>query len=442
MKEITSQILAEILGCDAAQADIVINNISTDSRQVDEHSLFIALRGEHFDAHDFVADVAAKGCPLAVVDHLLQNVPAEKQLVVKDTLEAYGKIGAYNRSQFKGTVIGLTGSAGKTTTKEEIAFLLSHFAKTYATAGNHNNQIGVPQSLCELDMDARYAVIEMGMSSKGEISHSVSLVKPDIAVVTNVYPMHIEFFPNFEGIAHAKAEIFEGLPAQGGIAIINEDTNFADILKAEAIKHNAKIITFGKNTHPTDNFTTQEQGEQYLYNAWCALTVVQALGLDVNKAASYIKDFGALDGRGKHHTLAIHGGKYTLIDDSYSGQPEAMKLGIEALDKSQTKGRKIVVLGKMAELGDTSKARHIEIGKLLANSSIDVVVGVCPEMKDMLAQLPANKQQYYFENKDQVADFLLNKLLQNNDTVLIKGARYSSKLYQVTEELLKKGSAA
>ncbi len=442
MKEITSQKLAEILGCDAAQADIVINKISTDSRQVDEHSLFIALRGEHFDAHDFVADVAAKGCPLAVVDHLLQNVPAEKQLVVKDTLEAYGKIGAYNRSQFKGTVIGLTGSAGKTTTKEEIAFLLSHFAKTYATAGNHNNQIGVPQSLCELDMDARYAVIEMGMSSKGEISHSISLVKPDIAVVTNVYPMHIEFFPNFEGIAHAKAEIFEGLPAQGGIAIINEDTNFADILKAEAIKHNAKIITFGKNTHPTDNFTTQEQGEQYLYNAWCALTVVQALGLDVNKAASYIKDFGALDGRGKHHTLAIHGGKYTLIDDSYSGQPEAMKLGIEALDKSQTKGRKIVVLGKMAELGDTSKARHIEIGKLLANSSIDVVVGVCPEMKDMLAQLPANKQQYYFENKDQVADFLLNKLLQNNDTVLIKGARYSSKLYQVTEELLKKGSAA
>lgn len=442
MKEITSQKLAEILGCNATQADIVINKVSTDSRLVDEHSLFIALRGERFDAHDFVKDVVAKGCPLAVVDHLLQNVPAEKQLVVKDTLEAYGKIGAYNRSQFKGTVIGLTGSAGKTTTKEEIAFLLSHFAKTYATAGNHNNQIGVPQSLCELDMDARYAVIEMGMSSKGEISHSVSLVKPDIAVVTNVYPMHIEFFPNFEGIAHAKAEIFEGLPAQGGIAIINEDTNFADILKAEAIKHNAKIITFGKNTHPTDNFTTQEQGEQYLYNAWCALTVVQALGLDVNKAASYIKDFGALDGRGKHHTLAIHGGKYTLIDDSYSGQPEAMKLGIEALDKSQTKGRKIVVLGKMAELGDTSKARHIEIGKLLANSSIDVVVGVCPEMKDMLAQLPANKQQYYFENKDQVADFLLNKLLQNNDTVLIKGARYSSKLYQVTEELLKKGSAA
>ena len=118
MKEITSQKLAEILGCDVAQADIAINKISTDSRQVDEHSLFIALRGERFDAHDFVADVVAKGCPLAVVDHLLKDIPAEKQLVVKNTLEAYGKIGAYNRNQFRGTVIGLTGSAGKTTTKE------------------------------------------------------------------------------------------------------------------------------------------------------------------------------------------------------------------------------------------------------------------------------------------------------------------------------------
>ncbi len=442
MNEISSQKLAEILDCSPTPVDVVINKVSTDSRQIDEHSLFIALRGERFDAHDFAADVVAQGCPLIVVDHLLKNIPVEKQLIVSDTLEAYGKIGAYNRSQFKGTVIGLTGSAGKTTTKEEIAFLLSHFAKTYATAGNHNNQVGVPQSLCELDMDARYAVIEMGMSSKGEISHSVSLVKPDIAVVTNVYPMHIEFFPNFEGIAHAKAEIFEGLPAQSGIAIINEDTNFADILKTEAAKHEAKIVTFGKDIHPTDNFSTQEQGEQYLYNAWCALTVVQVLGLDVEKAAAYIKDFGALDGRGKHHTLALKNGTYTLIDDSYSGQPEAMKLGIESLDKSQTAGRKIVVLGKMAELGNTSKARHIEIGKILANSSIDVVVGVCPEMKDMLAQLPSTKQQYYFENKDNVADFLLNKLLQNNDTVLIKGARYSSKLYQVTEELLKNGKVA
>lgn len=441
MEKISSHKLAEILGCSAANlANINIDNVSTDSRNINSTTLFIALKGERFDAHDFVADVIAKGCPLVVVNHLVEGVPAEKQLVVDDTLKAYGKIGAYNRSRYKGTVIGLTGSAGKTTTKEEIAFLLRKFASVYATGGNHNNFVGVPQSLCEIDMNSRYAVIEMGMSAKGEISYLTNLVKPDIAVITNVYPMHIEFFENFEGIARAKAEIFEGLPPNGGVAIINADTNFTDILQQCAIEHGAKIMLFGKNYQPNAKFTTQEQGEQYQYNAWCALKVVEALGLDVTKAATYIKDFGALDGRGKQHTLKLpNGGIYTLIDDSYSGQPEAMKLAIKSLAAAKCDGRKVVVLGKMAELGDTSLAQHKDVGKLLAKTDIDIVVGVCVEMKDMLAELPADKTQYYFENKDGLAQFLLNKLLQNGDKVLIKGARYSSKLYQVTDELLKLG---
>lgn len=441
MEKISSHKLAEILGCSAANlANINIDNVSTDSRNINSTTLFIALKGERFDAHDFVADVIAKGCPLVVVNHLVEGIPAEKQLVVDDTLKAYGKIGAYNRSRYKGTVIGLTGSAGKTTTKEEIAFLLRKFASVYATGGNHNNFVGVPQSLCEIDMNSRYAVIEMGMSAKGEISYLTNLVKPDIAVITNVYPMHIEFFENFEGIARAKAEIFEGLPPNGGVAIINADTNFTDILQQCAIEHGAKIMLFGKNYQPNAKFTTQEQGEQYQYNAWCALKVVEALGLDVTKAATYIKDFGALDGRGKQHTLKLpNGGIYTLIDDSYSGQPEAMKLAIKSLAAAKCDGRKVVVLGKMAELGDTSLAQHKDVGKLLAKTDIDIVVGVCVEMKDMLAELPADKTQYYFENKDGLAQFLLNKLLQNGDKVLIKGARYSSKLYQVTDELLKLG---
>ena len=442
MEKISAKKLAEILGCNDNVAAAEIDKISTDSRKVDEHTLFIALKGERFDAHDFVKDVIAAGCPLAVVERLLPDVPAQNQLVVEDTLKAYGKIGAYNRSLFKGTVIGLTGSAGKTTTKEEIAFLLSKFAPTYATGGNHNNFVGVPQSLCEMDMNAEYAVIEMGMSAKGEISYLTNLVKPDIAIVTNVYPMHIEFFNNFEEIAYAKAEIFEGLQA-GGTAVINADTNFAEVLEKQARLKTDKVIKFGKNIHPDAVFTTPESGEQYLYNAWCALSVVQALGLDVKKAASHIKDFGALAGRGKQHKLQLSsGGTYTLIDDSYSGQPEAMIIAIKNLHQMPTEGRKIAVLGKMAELGDTSKARHEEIGKVLAATNIDIVIGVCPEMKDMLAQLPAQKTQFYFENKDEVADFLLNKLLQNGDTILIKGARYSSKMYQVAEELIEKGAKA
>ena len=454
MIKINSKKLVEILGSTSQVVDVDIENVVTDSRIAKRGDLFVAIKGDKFDAHDFVKDVIANGVELVVVEKMIPSVPVTRQIVVANSVDAYGKIGAYNRSQFKGTVVGLTGSAGKTTTKEEIKYILSRFAPTYATKGNHNNHIGVPISLCEIEMNADYAVIEMGMSSKGEISKLVSYTKPDIAVITNVYPMHIEFFDSFEGIAEAKAEIFEGLK-EGGTAIINEDTNFADILKKKADEHHAKIVSYGKKnilSKTDDNkieaeiggkkvsFELSGQGEHHIYNALCALTVADELGLDVVKAAESLIDFGALDGRGRQWRLKFAKGVYTLIDDSYSGQPESMKLGIETLNKMKVSGRKIAVLGKMAELGDYSKPKHIEIGQTLAKTDVDVVVGVCPEMKDMLAQLPSGIEQHYFENKEGLDEFLLNKLLQNNDTVLIKGARYSSKLYQVAESLIKSGS--
>lgn len=437
MEKISSEDIVRVTFSTSKIVHTEITNVTTDSRKAAKGSLFVAIKGENFDGHNFVKTAIENGCELVIVSHLVSDVDECRQIVVKDTVEAYGLLGAYNRSRFKGTVIGLTGSAGKTTTKEEIKHMLSAFGKTYATGGNHNNHIGVPQSLLEMDMDAEYAVIEMGMSSKGEISKLVSYVTPDIALITNVYPMHIEFFDNFEEIAEAKAEIFEGLK-QGGTAIINEDTNFADILKLRAKEHNAKIILFGKNNHYEGELNLEQDGEIQRYNAWAALSVAQALKLDLNKAAVALKDFGALDGRGKKHILNLPAsGTYTLIDDSYSGQPEAMKIAIKSLDEMPCKGRKIAVLGKMAELGNTSKAQHIAIGKLLAETGIDIVVGVCPEMKDMLAQLPDRIEQYYFENKEGIAEFLKNKLLQNNDILLIKGARYSSELYKVTDTLLK-----
>lgn len=457
MKKINSKKLVEILGSVSQVVDADVDNVVTDSRVAKRGDVFIAIKGEKFDAHDFVKDVIGKGVEIVITERLIPDVPATRQIIVPDSVEAYGKIGAYNRSQFKGTVIGLTGSAGKTTTREEIKYLLSQFAPTYASRGNHNNHVGVPISLCELDLNAEYAIIEMGMSSKGEISKLVSYTQPDMAIITNVYPMHIEFFDSFEGIAEAKAEIFEGLKP-GGKAVINEDANFADILEKRARQHQAEVIKFGKNeivsVDPSEEgclieagingkkikFELSEQGEHHLYNALAALTVVDSLGLDVNKAASFLKNFGALEGRGKQWKLKFPKGEYTLIDDSYSGQPESMKLGIETLSHMKTPGRRIAVLGKMAELGDFSKSKHIEIGQALAASKVNVVVGVCPETKDMLAQLPQDILSYYFENKEGLDEFLLNNLLQNNDTVLIKGARYSSKLYQVAETLIKNGT--
>lgn len=437
METISSQQLRQILNVAASIKETAVNSVTTDSRKLAPGSLFIAVQGEKFDGHNFVAAALQNGAELAIVEKPVAEAPAERQIVVPDSLDAYGKIGAYNRRRFKGKVIGLTGSAGKTTTKEEIKFALSLFGKTYATAGNHNNFIGVPQSLCELDMSADYAVIEMGMSAKGEIARLVSYVQPDLALITNVYPMHIEFFNNFAEIAEAKAEIFTAIKA-GAPAIINEDTNFADILQRRALEHGAKIITFGQKHHYNGRLELETDGETQRYNAWATLAIVEALGLEVDKAAAALKNFGALDGRGKIHHLPLPGGgEYTLIDDSYSGQPEAMKFAISNLSKMPASGRKIAVLGKMAELGCTSKARHIEIGKFLADSDIDIVVGVCPEMRDMLQQLPPSIEQHYFADKNGLDRFLLNNLLQNGDILLIKGARYSSKLYQVTDSLLK-----
>ena len=271
------------------------------------------------------------------------------------------------------------------------------------------------------------------MSSKGEISKLTSYVKPDVALVTNVYPMHIEFLGSLENIAHAKAEIFGGLRS-GGIAIYNEDTAFAAILRQEAEKYAAKVYPFGKTHHPAAELQPADEAEHCRYNAWCVLTAVEALGLGVAPAVEAVNGFAAPEGRGSRHKLNIDGRHILLIDDSYSGQPEAMKLAIRALAKLPVKGRRIAVLGKMAELGDYSRQAHIEVGQALAAAQIDAVVGVCAETKDMLAQLSAETEQYFFPTADGVADFLCD-MLKDGDAVLIKGAHYSSQVFKVAAAL-------
>ena len=434
MKPLNSAELAALLGYGGKVAAAEISEVSTDSRKTDGQTLFVALKGEKFDGHDFIGEVLAKGAPLAVAEHPVSGVAPDRVIIVDSTLKALGKLGQYNRRQFKGTVIALTGSSGKTTTKEELKAVLSRFAPTYATSGNFNNQIGVPRSLLDIDMNARYAVIEMGMSARGEIDYLTRLAEPDVAVVTNVYPMHIEYLGTLENIARAKAEIFSGL-RPGGIAVYNEDTAFADILREEAQKHAAKIVPFGKNKHPDVALALQDDGEHCYYNAWCVLTVAQLLGLDLNTAAAVANAFMPPEGRGKKYRLNIGGRKVILVDDSYSGQPEAVKLALRALAKMPVRGKRIAVLGKMAELGDYSRQAHIEVGREMAAAGIDAAVGVCEETKDILAQLPAGTAQYYFPDNKGVADFLMRELLQDGDAVLVKGAHYSSRVFEIADAL-------
>ena len=313
-----------------------------------------------------------------------------------------------------------------------IAFIFSIYA--FLQLG-FNNFIGVPRSLLDLDMNAQFAVIEMGMSARGEIEYLTSLAEPDIAVVTNVYPMHIEFLGTLENIARAKAEIFSGL-RKGGIAIYNEDTSYAELLRAEAHRFTDKVFAYGMQNHPQVALHLEDEAEHCFYNAWCVLKVAEVLGLDIQKASLAVNQFSAPEGRGKKHKLDIDGKHVVLIDDSYSGQPEAMKLAIRALAQMKVSGKRVALLGKMAELGDYSKQAHIEVGQELAQAHIDVVIGICSETKDMLAQLPSDVQQFYFPNIEGVADFLKDEILDEGDVLLIKGAHYSSQVFNVAQELL------
>jgi len=434
MIEMNSFLIADILGVQRRAKEAVIKEISTDSRKVSTDTLFIALKGEKFDGHDFILDVLNKGVPLVLSEKEIAGADKERVLIVPDTLKAFGKLAQYNRRQYKGTVIALTGSSGKTTTKEELKAALSVYAPTYATSGNFNNFIGVPRSLLDIDMNAQYAIIEMGMSALGEIDYLVHLTEPDVALVTNVYPMHLEFLKTMENIAKAKAEIFSGLK-QGGAAIYNEDTNHAEILRQAAEKATDKVRSFGKNKHPSVELNLEESGEHYLYNAWAVLSVIDVLGLPLGPAVQALNQFSAPEGRGKKFTVNLNGKKITLIDNSYSGGPDATVMAINSLGKIPVGGRHVAVIGKMAELGDYTKEAHIRVGQALKNNGIDVVIGVCAETKDMLAQLADGTERYYFDNVNGVSEFLQNEVLQDGDVVLIKGSHYSSQVYKVANDL-------
>lgn len=439
MIKLTSKKIAEILDFSGEIIDCSIDNVSTDSRNVNKTSVFIAIKGEKFDGHNFIKDVINSGVALVVAEYVPDGVLKDRVIVVEDTLKAYGKIAQYNRRQYKGKVIALTGSSGKTTTKEELKAVLGSYAQTYATTANYNNFIGVPRSLLDIDMNSQFAIIEMGMSNLGEIRYLTQLAEPDIAVVTNVYPMHIEFLKTIENIALAKAEIFSGLK-QNGIAIFNEDTNCSDILKREAEKFVSKIYTFGKNNHSSAKFSVEDDCEHYYYNAWCVLKVVEVLGLDADEAIKVINNFGAPEGRGKKHYLTVDNKNILLIDNSYSAGPDATLLAINSLGKLKLDGykRKIAVIGKMAELGDFSKEAHIRVGKALYQNNIDVVIGVCEETKDILAQLDDKTDKYYFENVDGVYEFLKDKIIADGDVILVKGSHYSSQVFKVVAKLLGK----
>ncbi len=448
MKTITVKQIAQFCGAEA-QLDGEILKISTDSRDIDENTLFIALVGERFDAHDFVADVLSKGAKAVVCSKNVGDDP--RILYVENTGKALLDIAHGYRKMFNIPFVGLTGSVGKTTSKGMIYAVVKKKFDTLRTAGNLNNEIGVPKTLFCLEEHHEAAVIEMGMNHFEEISRISKAVEPSIACITNVGTAHIENLGSREGILKAKCEILDGM-AEGSTLIINGDND----MLATIDRDDYKILRFGIDGANLDmraedissdafgsTFTAVYKGEKAkvfvpsvglhnVYNAMCAMCVGMELGYTLEEAASGIKDFEPEGMRQKITEI----NNITFIEDCYNANLDSMKASLDAL-KTICKGKSYAVLGDMLELGDFAEQAHRQVGEKVASIGCEYVITYGELSKFIADEAEKNGcKAKTFDDKEKIAEFLY-KNVKTGDAVLFKGSR-GMKMEEIFISLYKK----
>lgn len=421
--------------------------VAIDSRQVQPGDLFVALIGPNHDGHDHVAAAFAAGAAAAMVSRRPAGLPDDAPLLlVPDTQAGLEALGRAARARFCGTVIALTGSVGKTGTKEMLRLALSRQGKTAATVGNLNNHIGAPLTLARLPADADYAVIELGMNHAGEIGPLSRMVRPHVALITRIAPAHIEFFDSIEGIADAKAEIFEGL-AEGGPAIVNADDGFAERLAAAARKAGAgQVIRFGEAPEAEARlldlaleadgslveaalerrwfaYRIGAPGKHWVQNSLGVLCAAAAAGADPAAAADALAEVRPPAGRGATEALALPQGRIILIDESYNASPAAMRAAFAVLAAREPGpgGRRVAVLGDMLELGAKAPAEHGALGTALAALPVDLVFAAGPEMPALVERLRPAQRAGYAPDTAALAEQVL-PALRGGDVVLVKGS--------------------
>lgn len=436
-----------------------IHGVSINSKDVNPGDLFIPLRGETYDAHQFVGEALSKGAIAALVDHLPPNLEMTSQLLqVPDTYQALLTLATHARYRTTAKIIGITGSMGKTTTKELLELMLRPQGRTSASVKSFNNHWGVPVSLCRLPQKATYGIFEVGMNHGGEIAQLVATLKPSVALITEVAPVHIGNFPNFESLIQAKAEIFQGMKPDG-IAILNRDSLAYEPLKKAAEGEGiGTILTFGRHPQATlrltsvhanslqqvvsfvtrgrdYSFSMKTTGEHWAMNALGALTVVHGVGADLQKACEVVKDFELLGGRGKRYELPHpSGGTFILIDESYNSNPTALKKSLETL-KTLTPvngGRRVAVLGDMYELGPDTGSIHAGFQDDIAQNHIDQVYTSGREIATLYQALPSEKRGFHAETVTPVAERVL-KDVHPGDIILVKGSRGGGQLPRMQE---------
>ena len=424
-----------------ASAPFDVTGITFDSREVGAGDLFVAMPGSVADGHQFVAGAFAAGAAAALVSKPVEGI----HVLVKDVAEALTALAVAARARMTGTVIGVTGSVGKTSTKEALFVALDRFApgRVHRSVKSYNNHTGVPLSLARMPRDSEYAVLEMGMNHAGEIAALTRLVRPHTALVTTIAPAHIEHLGSIEAIADAKAEIFEGLEPEG-VAIIPEDTPLRERLLKAARRHARRIVTFGSGdadivaVHAVRaenggslvtarlmdselTFTIAQRGDHWVSNALAVLAAVEAVGADLAVAGLALADMGGLKGRGERHRLAVDGGTYLLIDESYNANPASMAATLKALGEERDVDRRIAVLGPMRELGPTGAALHADLAPAVRDARIEHLILVGEEMDPLAAALDGGLPVDRATDAD-AATALLRAVIRPRDVVLVKAS--------------------
>lgn len=417
--------------------DVCISAVKTDSRNLVDGDLFVALVGERFDAHDFICDMNVGQVSAVLVSK--EQDTAIPQILVEDTVIGLGKVGEYNRDQFTGVLTGITGSCGKTTLKEMLACIYSMQGKVLATKGNLNNHLGVPLTLLELSPGDEFAVIEMGASGQGEIAYTTALSKPHIAIISNASSAHLEGFGSLQGIVNAKGEIIQGLDAQG-IAILNADDDYIESWKEMASQ--VQVCTFGLseksdvralNISIDDQgycrFDVQAHGQQHpvqmavmgqhnVSNGLAAIAAALAAGMELTDIVAGLQDFDGVQGRLRPYS-GIAG--MQLIDDSYNANPASVMAAIDVLASQQAET--ILVLGMMAELGDAELQAHQQVLEYALEKEVQKIVTLGDIYRVATEKLKQKAQQITnFEDIDNLIE-QLKANAHKQQVALIKGSR-------------------
>jgi UDP-N-acetylmuramoyl-tripeptide--D-alanyl-D-alanine ligase len=441
LSELQSPLAAQLQG-----GDQVFTGISTDSRALRAGDLFVALRGEHFDGHQYLNIAQEAGAVAAlVIEPVASSLP---QLQVANTQTALGQLGAYNRQLYSGPLVAITGSSGKTTVKNMVHAVLSRRGETLATKGNFNNEIGVPLTLLRLRPGVDFAVVEMGAARAGDIAWLCELARPTVALLLNAMPAHLEGFGSLEGVASAKGEIFDRLGATD-IAVINADQSWAKQWRKRAgaanvldfgLQQPAAISARGVQSRGVDgsSFTVSTPvgdmamrlmlpGVHNVANALAAVAVGLACDVPLAEIRDGLESLQPVDGRLR--SLRSPQGA-VVIDDCYNANPGSVRAAIDML--AACSGRRTLLLGAMRELGENSVALHREIGAYARTAGIDQLWGVGPELEICVEAFGASGR--HFDDRNAVLD-QLDGQFGEGDTVLIKGSR-SAGMEQVLHALL------